>query len=246
MKVSSKRKYTKINEEKTKLLQEVLADAKSIGLDFVNQSVFPIEMVVYECNTRALGTCTMRKVQCGYRFTICFSKKYERLHAQCAKNVLMHELIHTLKNCFNHGKIFKSYVRFINTNLPQYNVDTKCKDDEWERVKAIIQERIDDDYTSTKSGAYKEKLANAKPIENPQYVRQSIDDCLAMCFTSMGKPKKTVIMKIVRYQLDNNDILFSGYMAKNYPTIFQFILMDLPRKYLGKIRRTLNNVKKTA
>ena len=235
----AQRKFSKVDENKTNLLLEVIADAKSIGLDFIKESNFPIETVVYKRNSkRFIATCSLRTVNGKQIFTISFSSFYDRLNAQCAKTVLMHELIHSLPNCFNHGKEFKKYARLVNNNLSNYNVDTACRGNELERVNAIIANKIDDDNTSTNSGVYKKHLANYIPTSTTKqlYKQYSIDDCLSLIFNSYGKLKKTVVVKLIRYQLDNNDPKFLYYIFNNYPDVWRIVLMNLPNKYLNKIK----------
>ena len=41
---------------------------------------------------------------------------------QIALNTVMHELLHTVNGCFNHGAKWKKYAEYINRKLPRYNI----------------------------------------------------------------------------------------------------------------------------
>ena len=43
---------------------------------------------------------------------------------------MVHELIHTIPGCNNHGPNFKKYAGLINRHYPKYNVSTYYKVDE--------------------------------------------------------------------------------------------------------------------
>ena len=40
------------------------------------------------------------------------------------KKTMVHELIHTIPECNNHGSVFQKYARLINKHYPEYNVST--------------------------------------------------------------------------------------------------------------------------
>ena len=46
------------------------------------------------------------------------------------KGTMVHELIHTIPGCNNHGPNFKKYAGLINRHYPKYNVSTYYKVDE--------------------------------------------------------------------------------------------------------------------
>ena len=58
------------------------------------------------------------KMGFDYDYRIYYSKQivldYERSRLLATKNFLMHELIHTFPDCFNHGKVWKKYVLDLN------------------------------------------------------------------------------------------------------------------------------------
>lgn len=154
------------NKVMTKMLHEVLADAKSVGIDFVSLAKLPIDTKVYRssCGGRSLAM-TFITSNNGYynegwanrKYKIVFSDKYaEKLTGQHGKTILMHELVHTLPKCFNHGMEFKTWARKINRLLPGYNVDTSCRGEEWEAVCEIMDGKRKDE---------PRKVINRNPIK---------------------------------------------------------------------------------
>jgi predicted SprT family Zn-dependent metalloprotease len=78
----------------------------------------------WSVNTRAksrLGQC--KKVGID-TFDINISERLleDNLDIQIALNTIMHEMLHTIPGCFNHGKKWKTYASYINQKLPQYNI----------------------------------------------------------------------------------------------------------------------------
>lgn len=54
------------------------------------------------------------------------SKYLLKCDRELIKNVIAHELIHTVKGCFNHDYMFRAYARSL--NLLGYNVEIKNHD----------------------------------------------------------------------------------------------------------------------
>ena len=72
----------------------------------------------------SLGRCT---VICGRLFKISLSQYLLECDEKLIKEVIIHELIHTLKGCFNHGYNFKCYMYRVNSKT-NYNITTRNKD----------------------------------------------------------------------------------------------------------------------
>lgn len=93
------------------------ADLDSLGIKYGRVSNWTI-------NTRAkcrLGQC---RAVAGELFNINISEAVlkDDIDNQIALDVIMHELLHTVKGCFNHGVKWKKYAEYINWKLPQYNI----------------------------------------------------------------------------------------------------------------------------
>ena len=62
------------------------------------------------------------------------------------KNTIMHELIHCIPDCNNHGKEFKKYANYINTQLG-YNIKTTGnKKDDYQKSNLEYHEEINFKY----------------------------------------------------------------------------------------------------
>lgn len=101
------------------------ADLDNLGIKYGNVSKWSI-------NTRAkcrLGLC---KIITNDIFEINISEEVlkDDIDVQVALNVIMHELLHTVKGCFNHGKKWKTYAEYINNKLPQYSIKRAIKGEE--------------------------------------------------------------------------------------------------------------------
>lgn len=93
------------------------ADLDSLGIKYGRVSNWTV-------NTRAkcrLGQC---RIVAGDLFDINISEAVlkDDIDNQIALDVIMHELLHTVKGCFNHGAKWKKYAEYINWKLPQYNM----------------------------------------------------------------------------------------------------------------------------
>ena len=113
------------------LLNVVKADLK--GVVPYSENITSKVLLLSNRNKRTLGRCT-RDIG-STQFTISLNPKLENMSEQLIKDVLAHEIIHTVKGCFNHGYNFKNYMYRVNYNCKNYNVETKTKSKEWEENK---------------------------------------------------------------------------------------------------------------
>lgn len=73
----------------------------------------------------SLGRC--HKIHDNY-YQIQLSKYLLDCDTQFIKNVIAHELIHTINGCFNHGYNFQRYVNLINKLFPHYKIELRNTD----------------------------------------------------------------------------------------------------------------------
>ena len=101
------------------LLLTCMKELNSIGLTRYSHLIASI--TVNNRLSRALGRCVRKN---GV-FSIELARKSvaEGVDVQFIKNIIMHELIHTMPNCWNHGPLFQNYARIINRGLG-YHVST--------------------------------------------------------------------------------------------------------------------------
>ena len=98
---------------------------------------------------RAYGKCGMCDVGELTVFNLYFNKEYMKY---CSKEefeeVIMHECIHTVKGCFNHGKTFHHIASLVNYKYG-YNIKTKCSIDENKEYSARVKELKEKKYSTT-------------------------------------------------------------------------------------------------
>ena len=124
-------------EEKLKrLYKECIDELNKIGIDFYGKD---INRCISKRNNKRYGCCKpeipdedyKNITRKGFRYIIKYDnyKKYTieiskwvmELDEKMIKNTIIHELLHCLPYCNNHGKYFKKYANLINKELG-YNI----------------------------------------------------------------------------------------------------------------------------
>lgn len=113
------------------LLKVVKEDLK--GVVPYSEHISSNVLLLSKRNKRTLGKCT-RNLDSSY-FVISLNPKLENMSEQLIKDVLAHEIIHTVKGCFNHGYNFKSCMYYVNRYCKNYNVEVKSNNEEWNENK---------------------------------------------------------------------------------------------------------------
>lgn len=129
-----------MEEKLLKLYNECIVELKSIGIDILNEkNVGKIDIQISNRALKRYGCCKQEKPDKKYK-TI---KKYKnrkvityqkfKLHHvyisswvlelddKIIKNTIIHELIHCIPYCNDHGENFKKYASYINEKLG-YNI----------------------------------------------------------------------------------------------------------------------------
>ena len=125
-----------MNEKLIRLYNECLNELKSIGIDMIgNKKIGEINICLAKRKAKRYGCCKQSKpvITCYHieyrnhrrvkvydaflKHDIEISKWVLDLNDDIIKNTIMHELIHCLPYCNNHGKEFKYYANFINERL---------------------------------------------------------------------------------------------------------------------------------
>lgn len=125
-----------MEEKLENLYKECVDELRSIGIDILDkEKIGSIDVKIALRNAKRYGCCKNEKPN-----TNCYTatrkgryktKKYEvfrehhieiskwvmELDDKIIKNTIMHEVIHCLPYCNNHGKEFKKYAKYINENL---------------------------------------------------------------------------------------------------------------------------------
>ena len=103
-------------EKLEKLYKKCIEELKSINIDVLKNR--EIETKINTRSKKRYGCC--KKISKD-RFQIEVSEWVMDLNEDIIKNTIMHELIHCMPRCNNHGEYFKNYASVINEKLG-YNI----------------------------------------------------------------------------------------------------------------------------
>lgn len=117
------------------LYNECVIELKSIGFNLNEDEIGQINITFSKRKNKRYGCCKQEepdKTTAFRKNRIIHYKKYKKhtieiskwlmdLNDDIIKNTIMHEIIHCLPECNNHGKMFKYYSKIINDNLG-YNI----------------------------------------------------------------------------------------------------------------------------
>lgn len=123
-----------------KLYTECLQELNSIGIDFANNNdIGKIDISIAKRTTKRYGCCKQENPDKNFKIVekignrkkveyakfqehhIEISKWVMELEDKIIKNTILHEMIHCIPFCNNHGEQFKKYATYINTKLG-YNI----------------------------------------------------------------------------------------------------------------------------
>lgn len=124
-----------MEEKLEKLYKECLEELKSINIDLDEKTIGKIDISFSKRKTKRYGCCKQEEPDksTAYREKrIIHYRKYNKHHIEISKwlmdlnddiikNTIIHEIIHCLPDCNNHGKEFKKYSKLINEKLG-YNI----------------------------------------------------------------------------------------------------------------------------
>lgn len=130
-------------EELTHLYNQCLTELASIGIDINNKEIIgTIDIKLAKRASKRYGCCKQENPDEKYKIIqkrgyhkIIKYEKFQSHHIEISnwvmklnndiiKNTIMHELIHCIPFCNNHGKEFKKYAKYINQKLG-YHITTK-------------------------------------------------------------------------------------------------------------------------
>ena len=118
-----------------KLYLECINELNTIGIDILNEKKYgKIELTISKRSKKRYGCCRQEEPDKNYktvtrsgRRKIIKYEKFNKHHIEISswvmeledsiiKNTIMHELIHCMPYCNNHGIEFKKYANLINAN----------------------------------------------------------------------------------------------------------------------------------
>ena len=105
-----------MEEKLQKLYQECINELKAININVMdNPEVGEIDITIAKRNAKRYGCC--KQYERFNKHHIEISKWVMDLNDDIIKNTIMHEIIHCIPYCNNHGKVFKRYANYINQKL---------------------------------------------------------------------------------------------------------------------------------
>lgn len=82
----------------------------------------------------------------GKRYTITLSEILlaDNVNSVAIKDTMIHEILHTIPKCMNHGAEWKKYASIVNSHYPQYNIKrtTSCEEkgiEKTEKYKYVLK-----------------------------------------------------------------------------------------------------------
>ena len=129
-----------MQEKLEKVYRQCVEELKRIGID-INETkkIGTIDISISKRNNKRYGCCKQEEPDTKTKYIEKVGRrkiiKYEKfnkhhieispwvleLDEEIIKNTIMHEIIHCLPNCNNHGEHFKKYAKYINDKLG-YNI----------------------------------------------------------------------------------------------------------------------------
>lgn len=131
-----------MNDKLNNLYYDCIKELESIGIKIIdNEKVGFIDISVSKRNNKRYGCCKqedpdkndfyIKKYKSHFKIVYNRFKKHHieisqwvlDLDDKIIKNTIIHEILHCLPDCNNHGKIFQNYAKLINKKLG-YNIST--------------------------------------------------------------------------------------------------------------------------
>lgn len=158
------------NERFQRLLREARAEMDSLNIPYAKYINY------IEVNTRAKGRWGQCKKRDG-KFSINLSSELLKTNSKAIKDTIIHELIHTVDGCFNHGQKFQFYANLMNKNFG-YSIS---------RVSTLEEKGFNrEEYKKNISFKYTVKCDNCG-IENHYQRKAKIFTVLERCVCSKCK-----------------------------------------------------------
>lgn len=148
-----------MKEHLQRLYNQCIQELKQIGINLEkNEQIGTIEIQLSNRSTKRYGVCKQeepdpeaRYIEKRGRRKIIKYARYKKhkieistwvmqLDENIIKNTIIHELIHCIPNCNNHGKEFKKYANYINTKLGYTIKTTGNKKEDYEKSNIQYQE----------------------------------------------------------------------------------------------------------
>ena len=148
-----------MEEKLNKLFEECVEELRNIGIEVLDsERIGKIDIKISKRNNKRYGCCKQENPDKSYK--IIMKRGYKRviryekfklhhieispwvmeLDNEIIKNTIIHELIHCLPYCNNHGEEFKKYANFINLKLGYKILRVGNKKEDYEKSNIKYEE----------------------------------------------------------------------------------------------------------
>ena len=148
------------------LAEETKKDLESIGIKFGNVS----QITLNERAKKRWGQC--KKVSFNaFQINISSRLLEDDINDQSVKNVIAHELLHTVPGCFAHKGKWKLLAELVNSSLPNYKIKTTDSPESLGITSYEKSKEIKYTVVCTKCGMKIGRTRKSKLITNPERYR---------------------------------------------------------------------------
>ena len=152
-----------MEEKLEQIYIKCIEELKSIGIDVLNkEQIGKISISISKRNNQRYGCCKQEQPdlktkyieKVGRKKIIRYAKFNKHnieispwlleLDDNIIKNTIIHEIIHCMPNCNNHGEEFKKYAKYINNKLG-YNI-SRVGDKKQDYIKSNIEYKEEEKY----------------------------------------------------------------------------------------------------
>lgn len=145
-----------MEEKLNHLYEEVLNELKSINLDLLDTEKYGIiDIKIAKRNAKRYGCCKQEEPDKKQKYWKNGKLQYRKfkihhieisrwlleLNDDIIKNTIIHELIHCLPDCNNHGSEFKKYAKIVKDNLGYNITRLGNKKEDYEKSGLEFQEK---------------------------------------------------------------------------------------------------------
>ena len=111
-------------------IKDIIQTLKDLKIADITNQYYLVEFNNRK-NSRVLGMCTYIGTLDGIpRYKITINKAYlQNSDPQSVHDTIVHEVLHSIPGCMNHGKKWSYYARQFMTALPQFNI-SRCTNNE--------------------------------------------------------------------------------------------------------------------
>lgn len=144
-----------MEEKLQRLYKECILELNSIGINLDEKEIGQIDVNLAKRKTKRYGCC---KQECPDKSTAYRKKKtihyrkYSKHHIEISKwlmelndeiikNTIIHEIIHCMPDCNNHGSEFKRYSKLVNDKLG-YNI-SRLGNKEDDYIKSNLEFKVE-------------------------------------------------------------------------------------------------------